>query len=153
MSDSEWASKVARRFQSHLAEISQKDAKFLEEQKIRRDYTERLWAEIRTAFSERYMSVNKEIGRQVLAMEDRPTDNSLVLRRNEPTSEAILLRRDTASYSIAISAGKDDYFNSRLEVQIDRNSGTGYLVQSYEGNARTDPTALAEAVIEHLLSI
>lgn len=153
MSDQNWASKIASRFESRLAEVSQKDAKFIEKQKIRREYTKALWNEIKLAFNEKHMAINKQLGREILTMEDSHTSNRIVLRRNEPTSESMLAMCEEPFYRIIVSFGKDDAFKSLLEVEIDENSGKGYLAKSYQGNTRTNPVDVAESAIEHLLGI
>lgn len=147
MSDSGWAEKTARKFQHSLSEKSQKDATFLEEQRIRRDYTERLWQEIRTAFNEKYMSINSEMKREVLTLEPQIGSPSFSLRRSEPQLEQVTVTCDQNSYSIKVVSSAH---RVNFEVRVDKESGEGYLANTFDGSRR-DPSAVAESVIENLL--
>lgn len=151
MSDPKWAKNAAREFQASLSDKSQKDAVSLEDQRIRREFTDKLWSDLIIAFNEKHMAINHEMMRQVLTIVQEPGSQSFVLRRNEPTTERINVKCE--GHSILLKGGKDDGFELRLDVEIDRKSGTGYLADRFSDGEKRDPEKIAEDTIKHLLSV
>jgi hypothetical protein len=150
MSDSEWVKNAAKEFQALISDRSQKDAVTLEDERIRKEFIDKLWSDIVIAFNEKHMSLNHEMKRQVLTIVQEPGSRSFTLLRNEPTTERINVKCE--GYSILIKGGKDDWFDVRLDVEIDRQSGTAYLADRSSGGEKRTPEKIAESAIKHLVS-
>ena len=151
MSDSEWAKDRLRVFHASLSEKSQKDAVFLEEQRIRNESADTLRSQLVAAFNEKHIAINREAGRQLLTIILEPGTRNFALRRNEPTIQAIDVKWEGTA--VLLKGGKDNFLDSRFDVQVDRESGTGYFADRFSAGQKTSPDKIAERAIEHLLFV
>ncbi len=151
MSDSGWAKRIARDFRAAVAQREHRDAIFVAQQNIRRAFTEELWTRLRAAFNDRCTALNAEIGRHILTIEPK-SPWAFSLRRNEPQHKRIAVGCDPDTYELRISTTvRKPGDLMTLTVEIDRESGQGYLAD--QGKARREPEEVAESVLETLLKM
>ncbi len=148
MTDSEWASKTARDFQRALAEKSQKDEVFLEQQRIKRSHIDDLWAKLKGAFYSKSNSLNHEINRQILTIEDSDNPDRLTIRRNEPKTARLAITCDRDTHEIKLVFSRTNVEN--VELGIDKESGKPYLTTAHSGPK--EPEEIAESSIEKFLN-
>ena len=144
----EWAQRSAKEFKERVSAREREKAVFLEEQRIRTEYTTKLWAEILTSLNESVISFNQVMGREVLKVEHEPK-RGVVLFRHEPTPQAINVSCDHGASEVRVTARSGGHLLS-FAVQVDRETGKAHLV--YKANEPT-PEQAAEKIIETLLEL
>jgi len=148
MSDSEWVSKTARDFQNALSLKYQKDRLFLEEQNMKQSCLDDSWGKLRAAFISKSGSLNQEIKKEILTVEDGDTPDKLIVKRNEPSVERFEVSRDRETFSIAIAASM--FQRVSLVIALNNNTGRPYLCT--ENGDPCMPERVAESSLEKLLN-
>jgi hypothetical protein len=148
MSDSEWVSRIARNFQNALSLKYQKERIFLEEQNTKRSCLDDSWAKLKAAFISKSDSLNQEIKKEILTVEDGDTPDKLTVKRNEPSVERFELSCDRETFGIAITASM--FQRVSLGIAVDNNTGKAFLCA--ENGDPCMPERVAESSIEKLLN-
>lgn len=148
MSDTEWASKMANNFKRVRQEKSQRDALFLEEQRIKQSQIGEIWNKIKEAFNKAVNDFNREMREEIITVEPSDDPDKFTVRRNELPTVRLEVKCNLNSQEIKLIFSRTEVID--LLLAVDKGTGKTHLILSDGSPKESDE--VAEWSIEKLLS-